>query len=376
MRKKQITELLEKYKSGNLTSGEKTILENWYLHQAANSEFEPDPIKVYENLEQIGKQLPLSRNRPHLKLVSTTAIAAAVLIIVCFGSYFLFHQGKIASENTTAKIDIAPGKNKATLLLANGKRVVLNDAGSGQLAREAGVTISKTAKGELIYAVSTTDHKNGNTPQFNTLTTSKGEQYQVILPDGSHVWLNAASSLKYPVVFMGKERSVELEGEAYFEVAHNKKMPFKVKSQQQEVEVLGTHFNVNAYKDEQVIATTLLEGAVKVTLSTHQKSMVIKPGEQAMVNHADLSMRQVDTEDIIAWKNNYFLFDNEDLESIMRKVSRWYNVEVSYQNSALKSQLFSGFISRNKNISQVIKTLELTNAAHFSIENNKVIVTK
>jgi len=376
MANERITELLEKYKAGTLTPDEKIILENWYLHQAANSKFETDPDEIYKNLELIGRQLPLKRHTAHIRPLLRIAAAASILIGVFLGGYFISHQKKLATTNAVAQNDIAPGKNEATLTLANGKKVVLNDAGNGRIATQAGVTVNKNKKGELIYTVNAVSGKNLNTAQFNTLATARGEQYQVILPDGSHVWLNAASSLKYPVAFTGKERLVELTGEAYFEVTHNKMMPFKVKTQQQEVEVLGTHFNINAYSDEAATATTLLEGSVKVTLAANQKSTVIRPGDQATVNHTALGVKQVDTDDVIDRTNNYFKFEDEDLGSIMRKVSRWYNVTVEYRDDNLKDQVFNGFISRNKNISQIIKILELTGAAHFIIEGNKVTVTK
>jgi len=377
MANKRITDLLDKYKTGTLTPGEKIILENWYLHQAANSKFEADPDEVYKNLELIGKRLPLKRSTAYIKSILHIIVAAAsVLILAFFGGYFISHQKKLKAINTVAKNDIAPGKNQATLILANGTKVMLNDAGNGRLATQAGVAVSKNKKGELIYTAGALSGKSANTPQFNTLETARGEQYQVILPDGSHVWLNAASSLKYPVAFTGKARVVELTGEAYFEVAHNKMMPFKVKTQQQEVEVLGTHFNINAYNDEKTTATTLIEGSVRVTLTANQKSIVIRPGDQATVSHTVVGVMQVDTDDVIDWKNNYFRFEDEDLGSIMRKVSRWYNVEVEYQDNALRNQHLNGFISRNKNISQVVKILELTDAAHFLINGDEIIVTK
>jgi len=368
----QIIQLLEKYKAGTLSAEEKTILESWYIHHAANSNAEIDNADLYANLELIGKQLPLKRRTVFKTLWPRIAVAAAAIIFISFGGYYLLHRQKINGANLVAKTDIAPGKNRATLTLANGKKVVLSNEANGQLASEAGVTINKTKNGELVYTVHAAE---GAAPsQFNTLETAKGEQYQVALPDGSHVWLNAASSLKYPVAFAGNERLVELTGEAYFEVAHNKAMPFKVKTGQQEVEVLGTHFNINAYNDEKATATTLLEGSVKVTLASNHNSVVIKPGQQSLVNNAGLNVQEVDTDEAVAWKNGYFQFSDENLGSIMRKVSRWYNVEIEYKDASLQQQVFTGTVSRYKNVSQVIKTLELTNAAHFKIEGNKIVV--
>jgi ferric-dicitrate binding protein FerR (iron transport regulator) len=189
------------------------------------------------------------------------------------------------------------------------------------------------------------------------------------------VWLNAASTLKYPVAFTGNERLVELTGEAYFEVTHNKAMPFKVKTGQQQVEVLGTHFNINAYTDEKITATTLLEGSVKVTTTSRNQKMIIKPGEQSTVNGDTMNVQEVDTDEAVAWKNGYFLFNDENLAGIMKKVSRWYNVEVEYKDISLQSLIFSGTVSKYQNVSQVIKTLELTNAVHFKVLDNRIIVS-
>jgi ferric-dicitrate binding protein FerR (iron transport regulator) len=287
----------------------------------------------------------------------------------------LLHRKAQDAAPRISKTDVKPGKNQATLTLASGKKLILNDTLSGQLANEAGVTISKNSKGELIYSTQASGNTKQSSSRINTLATSKGEQYQVILPDGSHVWLNAASTLKYPVAFTGNERLVELTGEAYFEVAHNKAMPFKVKTRQQQVEVLGTHFNINAYTDEKITATTLLEGSVKVTTASRNQKMIIKPGEQSTVNGDTMNVQEVDTDEAVAWKNGYFLFNDENLAGIMKKVSRWYNVEVEYKDTAMQSLVFSGTVSKYQNVSQVIKTLELTNAVHFKVLDNKIIVS-
>jgi len=303
------------------------------------------------------------------------AAAASILLFLSIGSYFLIHKRQPPQIVKNQVNDIHPGKDQATLTLANGKKIVLRGAANGKLVGQSGITISKTKNNVLVYTIRPDEGTAADPSQKNTLTTANGEQYQVVLPDGSHVWLNAASSLTYPVTFAGKSREVELTGEGYFEVTHNKAMPFKVRTLQQEIQVLGTHFNVNAYKDEPVTATTLLEGSVKVTLTADHKAITIVPGQQTIVNQIGLSVHEVDTDDAVAWKNGYFLFDNETLESIMRKISRWYDIRVQYTDSSLKNQLFSGTISRYTLVSQVIKTLELTNAAHFHTEGDKIVVT-
>lgn len=373
MNDEQITELIKKYKAGRLTPEEKAILESWYIDQAANSNFELNPDEIYKNLALIGKQLPLKYSNAYIKPLWRNLAAAAILIFILLGGYFLLHQKKIASPSALVKNDIAPGKSKATLILANGKKVALSRMVNGQFA---GIAVNNIKTGVLTYTVQAVAGETKNTSQFNTLETANCEQYEVILSDNTHVWLNASSSIKYPIAFTGKERIVELTGEAYFEIAHHEAMPFKIKTQQQEVEVLGTHFDINAYTDEKATATTLIEGSVKVSLVSNHKSIVIRPGEQATGNNTELTVKQIDTDAAIAWKNGYFQFDDESLESVMRKISRWYNIEIEYQESALKDQRFSGTVSRYKNISQIIKVLELTNAVHFKIQDNKILVTK
>jgi ferric-dicitrate binding protein FerR (iron transport regulator) len=208
---------------------------------------------------------------------------------------------------------------------------------------------------------------------YNTISTPKGGQYQVTLSDGSKVWLNAASSLRFPATFSGKERKVELTGEGYFEVAHNKKMPFHVTVNDLDVEVLGTHFNINAYADESAIKTTLLEGSVKVVKGNETK--IIEPGEQASVTTSEDEInvkQQVDLEQVVAWKNGIFQFERADIESVMRQISRWYDIDVDYHGRV--SEHFGGTISRDVNISDVLKMLEMTGGVNFKIDGKKVIV--
>jgi len=372
MEESELKEILERYRTGESTPEDMAFLESWYLSHNQNAAF---LMKDEERIDDLDSVWSLIRPQPASSknnLWYRLPAAAAILIFFSIGGYFFIKHKTQVQTNTIVKNDIAPGTNKATLTLADGKEIVLGKDITGRLAEQAGVIISKTPNGEIIYK--TINNKTRTADQFNELKTSRGEQYQVVLPDGSHVWLNAASSLKYPVEFSGKERLVELTGEAYFEVAHNKAMPFKVKTRQQEVEVLGTHFNVSAYNDEKITATTLMEGSVKVTSAADHKNIIIKPGQQSTINGSGMQARQVDADEAIAWKNGYFLFNNENLESIMRKISRWYNVEVEYKDDVSHSMAFSGTVSKYKNVSQVLRTLELTNAVHFRIDNSKIIV--
>jgi transmembrane sensor len=210
---------------------------------------------------------------------------------------------------------------------------------------------------------------------YNTIETPKGGQYRIDLPDGTMVWLNAGSSLRYPNRFAGQERKVALTGEAYFEVAKNKQMPFRVVSGKQVVEVLGTHFNINAYTDEASVKTTLLEGSVNVLLQETHQSELLNPGQQAVVkyNGSSIVVQPVKVEEAVAWKNGYFMFVDADLESIMRQLARWYDVEVAYEGN-LGSLKFGGMVSRSKSIAQTLRILELTGNVRFKVAGRRVTV--
>jgi len=321
-------------------------------------------------------------NKPDLNLRMLYKITAAAVILIMFSFgliAYLNHKHKFALANNGAKKDIAPGGNKAILTLANGTKVTLDNAANGKIAQQAGVVITKTKSGQILYTISTskTDVKD-IAVAYNTIETPRGGQYQVDLPDGTKVWLNAASSLRYPTRFAGNERRVELHGEGYFEVVKNKKMPFRVETPGQVVEDLGTHFNVEAYADDPASKTTLLEGEVKISKAINGKllaadaSKILRPGEQAVVNE-NIKIKNVDVDEVVAWKEGVFEFDNEDIGSIMRKVSRWYNVDVEYKGTPTNDG-FGGVVSRAKNISAVLHILETTGAVHFKIEGRRIMV--
>ncbi|WP_316828266.1 FecR family protein [Pedobacter miscanthi] len=325
-----------------------------------------DFASLQNRINRSAKSLKVIRSSSWLKW----SIAASVLVLLSVGLLFY-----IAQNNKTANpklADVAPGGNKATLILANGKKIDLSGAVNGAIADETGIKVIKTAEGKIIYDLSNTTAAANE--QYNTIETPMGGQYQVNLSDGTKVWLNAASSLRYPTHFSGKERKVELTGEGYFEVAHQKNMPFKVASAGQTVEVLGTHFNIMAYHDEPNVKTTLLQGSVK--LYTGNQNTLLKPGEQALRtgNHIRIS-DEVDMEDVVAWKDGYFKF-NESLEGIMSKISRWYGVEVVYETKTDPNLTYSGKISRGRNISAILKIIEFNGDVHFRIEGRKVFVTK
>jgi len=271
------------------------------------------------------------------------------------------------------KNDVAPGGNKAVLTLSDGSHVVLDSAGKGAIADQGTARVVKLDDGQLAYnATGEKPAAEASAIAYNTLTTPAAGQFQVTLPDGSKVWLNNASSLRYPVAFTGKTREVELKGEAYFEIAPNAHQPFKVKAGETLVDVLGTSFNITAYADENNIKTTLLSGSVRV--SKEDIRTVLKPGEQAQVNEAGKLnvVKDVDVDGVIAWKNGWFHFEHADLKTVMRMLARWYDVNVVYEGMVPDRQ-FGGDIERKLNLSQVLEILQ-KNHVSFEIGGKKITV--
>lgn len=318
-------------------------------------------------IEDSDKELPTARKISVLYKWSTIA-AAAIVILLC-GYFFIGRDQVRAKQNIVRKLikqpDIAPGGARAMLVLGDSTRIYLDSAGNGTLARMGGVSVTKTKTGEINYIFSGSG-TSGESPVYNTISTPRGGEYSVVLPDGSKVWLNASSSLRFPSFFNGKDRHVELTGEGYFEVAKQNGKPFYVKAGASEVEVLGTHFNINAYPDEEYNSTTLLEGSVRVNLNGNSRTLM--PGQQAKsVNGKNgIQVVEADTESITAWKNGYFIFADENIHSIMRKLARWYNVEIEFQDPFI-NETFAGTASRQKNISEVLEVLETTGTVHFKI---------
>lgn len=330
-----------------------------------------DRIKkaVAEKLEQA--ETPVRRIPFYRRNI---AVAAAILFLL--GSTLLWGvlRNREASVTPSSSVlpqvaGVTPGSTKAVLTLADGSTVALDSTGDRVI--QQGVATILQNGGALQYASA----GNAATTSYNILTTPAGGQYQLTLPDGSRIWLNASSSLRFPTTFSGTDRTVELTGEAYFEIAKDMNMPFKVKVKDMEVAVLGTHFNIMAYTDESDITTTLLEGAVKVL--GNSKGVLLNVGQQALFNHQTkaLKVSAGDMEGAIAWKNSYFKFTNESIQSVMRKIARWYDVDIEYQGDVNQKALW-GTISRFENISEVLQMLELTGTMHFSMEGRTVIVTQ
>lgn len=301
---------------------------------------------------------------------------AAAVVLIAISVVLYVRKGATTPNYTVFTQDVKPGINKAVLTLADGKEVSLSDIKNGEISKQAGLSITKTEEGKLIYKV-LDDVKAEASLKFNTISTPKGGQWQVLLPDGSKVWLNAVSSLTYPLSFASsKNRKVELSGEAYFEIAKDKLKPFIVQTAKQDVEVLGTHFNITSYADDQVTKTTLLEGSVKVKDNRSGDAQMLKPGEQCSLSESGIAITNIDVDESIAWKNGYFMFHDERQDAIMRKLARWYNVEVEYLDPSVKDIKFFGTVSRFGNLSQVLRKLEQTSKVRFDIKGNKIIVRK
>ena len=308
------------------------------------------------------------------------AAAAAIVLLIGTGIWFaLIRTPKTDlvtnTKKTTLTNDVGPGGNKAILTLGDNSTIVLDNAANGQLAQEGSSKVNKTKDGELQYQ-STKDNKQLSIV-YNTLATPRGGQYQLVLPDGSKVWLNAAASIKFPTAFAGNERRVEITGEVYFEVAKDPKKPFKVAIPGgAAVEVLGTHFNINAYDDEPAIRTTLLEGSVKI--SKDAASTILKPGEQASLSQSSqksqtIPVQTVDVDEVLAWKNGLFHFENVDIKTVMRQLSRWYDIEVEYKGT-IKNEPLIIEVPRNTTLSEVLKVLETTAGLQLRLEGKKVTV--
>ncbi len=302
--------------------------------------------------------------------------AAAVILLACFTAVlYTVKQKRVATAPVAVQKqpllhDAPPGGNKAVLILADGSSIVLDSAHNGSLAQQGNTKILKLDAGQLSY-------KTGATVTgqvlYNTIATPRGGQYQVTLADGTEVWLNAASSLRFPTAFTGNERVVELTGEAYFEVAKNAALPFRVKVNNMDVQVLGTHFNIMAYSNEQSVKTTLLEGRVKVTGNGTTQGLI--PGQQAVRDNStgSLKVKEVNTDLAVAWKNGLFRFRETNIKEVMRQVERWYDVDVEYKTPGTE-QDYTGIVPRSQNVSALLQLLELTGTVHFKVEGKKITV--
>jgi transmembrane sensor len=378
---KDLNHIIKKYVAGAATAEEIKFLESYYdyLEKKENVLDESTSSELIEledeNYQAIQAKIEQSKSKRIIAPIYRYAVAAVLLLSFGVGAFYYNNQKTVAVINQVAKekvLDIKPGLDKAILTLADGSKVILDENTADKILEKQGLIISKTKDGQLIYTVNSVN-KNDKIIAYNTIQTGKGNQYQVRLPDGTKVWLNASSSLRYPEVFSGNQRKVELTGEGYFEVAKDKAHPFIVKTIDatsdinQEVEVLGTHFNINSYMDEKIIKTTLLEGSINV--SNVKVAKVLKPGEQSQLNANHISIINADTDDETAWKNGLFRFNNSSLAVILNQLERWYDVKIDY--ATVPNKRFNGIVPRNVNLSQVLKMLELTGNINFKIEENR-----
>jgi len=370
MLKPDIKDLLNRYKEGICTEEERILVESWYLNWETGN-FDLSEEELLDDLAMIKSALPKQPKSTRLFF----RISAAAMFLLAMGISFYFignkHSSPPAKDITQSAVKILPGRNQATLTLSDGTTVLLDTATQLGTINQQGVKINKTADGKLVYLNTATGQA---IDAYNTIRTPNGGRYDITLPDGTLVTLNAASKIKFPIVFSGAERRVELEGEAYFEVTKDATKPFLVVSGKQTVQVLGTHFNVNSYQDEPQIRTTLLEGSVLVKGATQ---VLLKPGEQARTGHGAESFRvaNVDVQTEVAWKNNLFFFENEPIKNCMRQVARWYDVEVVYEDEVSDKKVW-GSVTRFSEISKVLEILELTGNIHFKVAGRRITVMK
>lgn len=376
--------LFEKYQQGTLSPMEQEELNDWFHNlNLGGIEFEKWISEAGNEEQYIENRLDNFKVRitqpeqatKTYRMWPRIAAAASILLFLSAGGYFLLHKKPIPTQqdNQLLTHNIKPGTNKAILTLSNGQQINLNDAANGQLAKQNNTVIKKTADGKVDYSAANEATNPVTAIQYNTISTQRGGQWpEIKLPDGTKVKLDAASSVRYPVQFAGNERIVEVTGQAYFKVTYDKAHPFKVVVRGQTINDLGTEFNINAYDDEPEIRTTLVEGSVKV--SKNNQSAILIPGQQAitMPDNSNIRVKEVDIDDVIAWKNGKTSFKNENIQEIMRQVSRWYDVDVEYQGQ-VTNRKFIGGVDRNANFSDLLKILEFNNV-HVTSEGKKLIV--
>lgn len=387
----ELLRIIKKYTEGKATAEEIHFLNLYYENfenqpELLESKSEEERTAIGEDMRVKIMERTVFQQNEKGKVISIVsknwykvAAVASVILLLFVGMYFLKPtRSKEIAKNIAPvkpfKNDVAPGGNKAILTLADGSTIVLDSLENGSVAQQGNSKIIKLNDGKLAYEVARGGKQKTQKVAYNTVSTPRGGQYQLTLSDGSKVWLNAASSITFPTAFTGNKREVSITGEAYFEVAHNALMPFDVKVGNIKVKVLGTHFNVNAYDDEDAIKTTLLQGSVKV--SKGNEDILIVPGEQARVNKASAKItvkKNIDLEEVVAWKNGLFQFDQAGIKTIMRQIARWYDIDVEFEGG-LPDKKYDGKIYRNVNASQVLKILE-EGGIHFKIENKKVIVS-
>jgi ferric-dicitrate binding protein FerR (iron transport regulator) len=368
--------LLEKYFNGTATAAEISALEKLTAQSVHHDELNAALKELWDGFIPDEGILPEKANElfagiviPMRKRIWWPAAAIITILLMAGGAKFLFRPSTSSTETIVFKNDILPGGNHAILTLADGKQITLDSAGNGTLGKQGNTIILKPDSGQLTY------QQNGTTPQqssYNKITTPRGGQFQVVLADGTKVWMNAASTMRFPTAFIGTDRQVELSGEAYFEVAQDPAKPFIVNVNRMKVAVLGTAFNVMSYADEKNIQTTLIEGAVNV--SANGNSTQLHPGEQIQLTTDGkmLLVTDPDIESTLAWKNGYLQFNKADLQSVMRQLARWYDIDVVYKDQ-VPDFMFVGQLDKSANLSVILKILERSQV-HFNVEGRTITV--
>lgn len=368
MSKKELKDLLLRYEEGNCTEEEKLRVKRWFLEMAS----EEVDYQTLEGFPQVSERIMNRLTRKRRTFRMWTIAAAAVLALVSMSSiaYYYLLVRKPMNENYAATA-ILPGGNKAILTLSGGKTIHLDDLVVGSKTEVGEMVIEKTADGSIQYHKKAgTASPNEFTNALNTITTPRGGQYQVVLPDGTKVWLNAATKLTYPVSFTGRgTREIILGGEAYFEVAKDKLHPFIVKSTDQIITVTGTHFHVSCYLNEPV-RTTLAEGSVEVYQTDTKKTQKIKPGQQTILSKDGIRVNEVNPEDFIAWKDGSFVFDHTPIRQVLQQISRWYDVEVDYSN--LPDEYFDGDFPRSIKLPDLLQRMQETSNIKIGIEERRI----
>lgn len=360
-----------------LTEEEKDELDKWILASDENMIVfekmtdEKNVAQAAEWFRKMNVEKDLAETKSKISVRKPQRLwqyTVAASIVIAIGAGIYFYQNSITQKNKSEvvaqKQDIMPGSNKATLTLGNGKIIELGKAGDDTTINGGTKILRKD--GQIIYKPDTTE----NVVVYNTLTVPRKGQYKLILPDGSKVWLNSESSIKYPVSFPGKERRVFVTGETFFEVAKDKTKPFRVVAGDVTVEALGTQFNVNAYTNEPFFSATLIEGSIRVSKGSAVK--ILKPSQQAQMTNTEFQIVDTDNDDAIAWKNNQFKFTNTSIDEIMRQIARWYDADIVYQDKVTLH--LNAIIERDVPVSKLLSILEATNEVHFKIDGKKIIV--
>lgn len=379
--------LAEKWLSGKITPEEAKEYADWYNHQQdlpinIPADFARDEKthrdRILSKIMPLDQQTTPAPAKKARRLRLYYGAAAAAILCLLLGVTFYKHlftapnTGIVKTAAQEADSLIVPGGNKAILRLADGTLINLQQSKDGLLASQGNSKIIKADQGQLVYKA---EGGSAATAAHNLISIPRGGKFAITLADGTKVWLNAASSLSYPCVFQQNQREVTLTGEAYFEVAHDPKRPFIVRAKGQAVQVLGTHFNINAYADETAVRTTLLEGKVSIRSTESDESKFLLPGQQAVLLGSHLSIKKVNTDYSVAWQKGNFMFDREDIQSIMREIARWYDVQVRYEGEIPKDA-FAGTVSRFKDVTDVLQILQLTGKVQFKIEGRNIIVSK